>query len=95
LDDERFWRNGRYDRSELERVYTGDDFRAKQRVDIILDALRRYQPDLDGVRGVGFCAGVGHAKYMSRHFNEAGIHSGASGQATYSGENPLGLERSK
>src|SRR5690606_4873796 len=47
--------------------------RAKQRVDLVLDALRRYQPDISEVRGVGFCAGVGHAKYMAEHFKIAGI----------------------
>ncbi len=73
LADERFWRNGRYDKNALESVYTGDDFRAKLRIDIILGALHRYQPELDGVRGVGFCAGVKHAYYMARHFDEAGI----------------------
>lgn len=75
LDEERFWRNGRYDSRELEKVFTGDDFRAKQRLDVILGALERYQPDLDGVRGVGFCAGVHHAEYMARNFNDAGIRS--------------------
>jgi superfamily II DNA or RNA helicase/HKD family nuclease len=75
LDDDRFWKNGRYDQRELENVYTGDDFRAKQRVDLILQAIHKYQPDLDGVRGVGFCAGQEHARYMSRSFNEVGIAS--------------------
>ncbi len=73
LSEERFWRNGRYDINQLEEVFTGDDIRAKQRVDCVLAALDRYQPDITGVRGVGFCAGVRHARYMARHFNEAGI----------------------
>jgi superfamily II DNA or RNA helicase/HKD family nuclease len=73
LDDERFWRNGRYDHRELENVYTGDDFRAKQRIDLILQAIHKYQPDLSGVKCVGFCAGQKHALYMSRCFNEVGI----------------------
>jgi len=75
LSGEQFWRNGRYDSDELEKVFTGDDIRAKQRVDLILQALRRYQPELDGVRGVGFCAGVRHAHYMATHLNQAGIRS--------------------
>jgi superfamily II DNA or RNA helicase len=73
LDDERFWRNGRYDQRELENVYTGDDFRAKQRVDLIIQAIHKYQPDLSAVKGVGFCAGQEHARYMSRCFNDVGI----------------------
>ncbi|NCC61587.1 MAG: DUF3427 domain-containing protein [Verrucomicrobiae bacterium] len=75
LDDDRFWRNGKYDQKALETVYTGDDIRAKQRVDVILQSLQRYQPDLDGVKAVGFCAGQHHAHFMARHFNEIGIRS--------------------
>jgi superfamily II DNA or RNA helicase/HKD family nuclease len=75
LSEEQFWRNGRYDSAALESVFTGDDFRASQRIDLILDALSRYQPELEGVRGIGFCAGVKHADYMARHFCEAGIAS--------------------
>jgi superfamily II DNA or RNA helicase len=73
LSSNAFWRNGRYASSELERVFTADDFRARQRVDLILSALRRYQPVLDDVRGVGFCAGVQHAKYMAEKFRTAGV----------------------
>jgi superfamily II DNA or RNA helicase/HKD family nuclease len=73
LSAERFWRNGRYASEELENVFTGDDVRARQRVDLVLRALRRYQPELDAVRAVGFCAGVRHARYMSRYFVEAGL----------------------
>jgi superfamily II DNA or RNA helicase len=75
LSGEEFWRNGRYASDELERVFTGDDFRAKQRVDLILKALQRYQPELNEVRGVGFCAGVRHANYMADHFRKAGINA--------------------
>ena len=73
LSGEAFWRNGRYASDALETVFTGDDIRARQRVDLILQALNRYQPELEGVRGVGFCAGVKHAHYMADHFNRAGI----------------------
>ncbi|MEQ9464386.1 MAG: DUF3427 domain-containing protein [Haliea sp.] len=75
LSEERFWSNGRYDSRELEAVYTGDDFRARQRVDLILNALSNYQPDLSETKGVGFCAGVSHAKYMAKCFQAAGIPS--------------------
>jgi superfamily II DNA or RNA helicase/HKD family nuclease len=73
LSGEQFWRNGRYASDALEQVFTGDDIRAKQRVDLILGALQRYLPELDGIRGVGFCAGVKHARFMTDHFNRAGI----------------------
>ncbi|HEY9034560.1 MAG TPA: DEAD/DEAH box helicase family protein, partial [Pseudomonadales bacterium] len=73
LSGEQFWRNGRYATDALENVFTGDDIRAKQRVDLILQALHRYQPLLDDVKGVGFCASVKHAHYMAEHFVNAGI----------------------
>ncbi len=73
LSGDQFWRNGRYASDALESVFTGDDIRAKQRVDLVLEALKRYQPELDEVRGVGFCAGVRHAHYMADHFKQANI----------------------
>ena len=75
LSGEKFWRNGRYAGDELERVFTGDDIRAKQRVDLILQALNRYQPEIGSIKGVGFCAGVKHALYMADHFNRSDIRS--------------------
>ena len=75
LSDERFWRNGQYDVNALTEAYTGDDIRARQRLDAIIAALCRYQPDLSGTRGVGFCASVAHAQYMAAAFNQAGFHA--------------------
>lgn len=72
LSDDTLWRNGRYDARQLEHLLTGDDFRAKQRVDTVLQALERYQPDLQDIRAVGFCAGVRHAEYMAECFNRLG-----------------------
>lgn len=73
LSDDSLWRNGRYDVGQLENLLTGDDFRARQRVDTVLQALRRYQPDFSDVRAIGFCVGVRHARYMAKQFNEAGL----------------------
>ena len=77
LSADSFWRNGKYAQDALERVLTGDDIRAKQRVDLVLQALKRYQPDTEEIRGVGFCAGVKHAHYMADHFRRAGISAEA------------------
>ncbi len=71
LTDERFWRNGQYDITALTEAYTGDDIRARQRLDVILASLLRYQPDLSRTRAVGFCASVAHARYMAAAFNQA------------------------
>lgn len=70
LSDVRFVR-GRYDAGALERIYTGDDARAG----LIADAVERYVADLGKVRGLGFCAGINHAIYMSEAFNRCGIPS--------------------
>ncbi|MDI5921321.1 DUF3427 domain-containing protein [Halomonas sp. LR5S13] len=72
LSDDSLWRNGRYDARQIENLLTGDDFRARQRVDTVRQALERYQPDLTGVRAVGFCVGVRHAEYMAECFNRLG-----------------------
>jgi hypothetical protein len=75
LADDSFWRNGQYDITALTNAYTGDDIRARQRLDAILAGLRRYQPNLTGTRAVGFCASVAHARYMAAAFNQAGYHA--------------------
>jgi superfamily II DNA or RNA helicase len=71
--DESFWRNGKYDSTQLENVYTGDDRRATDRLNAIFEALARYQPDVASTRAIGFCAGVRHAEFMARKFQEAGL----------------------
>lgn len=75
LVDERFWRNGQYDVAALTSAYTGDDIRARQRLDVILASLRRYQPDLSRTRAVGFCASVAHAEFMAEAFNQVGLQA--------------------
>ena len=75
LADERFWKAGHYDITALTEAYTGDDIRARQRLDVILTSLRRYQPDLSQVRAVGFCVSVAHARFMAAAFNTQGLHA--------------------
>ncbi len=66
---------GKYDVGELENVYTGAHGLALQRLDVIHNALLRLEPDLERVRGLGFCVSVRHAEYMAEKFNERGIVS--------------------
>jgi superfamily II DNA or RNA helicase/HKD family nuclease len=75
--DERFWRNGKYDVQALENVYTGADVLAKQRVETVITALTRFEPNLSNVRGIGFCAGVAHARFMAEQFSRRGIPAAA------------------
>ncbi len=73
--DDKFWSNGRYDAQALEKVYTGAHVLAKQRVESVISALMRYEPNLSRIRGIGFCVTVSHAEFMANEFNERGIPS--------------------
>jgi superfamily II DNA or RNA helicase/HKD family nuclease len=75
LAGEQFWRGGKYDIAELEKVYTGAHALAHQRLDVVLSSLLRFEPDLERVRGIGFCVSVRHAEFMAKEFNERGIVS--------------------
>ena len=77
LTADAFWKAGKYDVSELENVYTGAHGLALQRLDVIHSSLLQFEPDLDRVRGLGFCVSVRHAEYMAEKFNERGIVSAA------------------
>ena len=68
VSEDHFWKNGQYDVNALTEVYTGDHFRAQERLDLILQSLRRYQPDLSSTRAVGFCASIRHARFMAKNF---------------------------
>jgi superfamily II DNA or RNA helicase len=76
LANDRFWRNGKYDVAELDNVYTGTHVLALQRLDAIEAALLRYEPDLNRVRGIGFCVSVEHARFMAEKFSERNFPSG-------------------
>ncbi|WP_028325884.1 DUF3427 domain-containing protein [Desulfatirhabdium butyrativorans] len=77
-DDDRFWRNGNYNKVELENVYTLDQGHALRRLDAILAALERYQPDYrTSAKGIGFCVTINHAIYMAQKFSDRGIPSAA------------------
>jgi superfamily II DNA or RNA helicase len=73
INADRFWKNGRYDDRELEKVYTGAHALAKQRLGVIFDALLRYEPDLTILKGVGFCVSIQHATFMAEMFSQRGI----------------------
>lgn len=57
------WRAGRYEVSDLERVYTADDVRAKA----MLRAIRRRIRDPRSMRALGFCVSIKHAEYMAEY----------------------------
>lgn len=65
------WQRGGYRVDELDRIYTGNDVRARliyEKVhEVLLNPLR--------ARGLGFCVSVAHAEYMARFFNDHGLPS--------------------
>jgi len=77
INQDQFWRNGKYDATALENVYVLDPARARQRVDAILAALDRYEPDIDSLKGIGFCVTIKHAVFMAEMFSKRGIPSAA------------------
>lgn len=77
LNQDQFWRNGKYNESALENVYTGAHMLAQKRLDAIVTALQVYEPDLTAVKGVGFCVTIKHATFMAEMFSKRGIPSAA------------------
>jgi len=77
LDHDRFWRQGKYNVNELEKVYTGSHIQARQRLETILSNLYRYEPNPKVIKGVGFCVSIKHAQYMAEMFNQRGIAAAA------------------
>ena len=65
------WTRGRYDEGELDRLFTGNDARAR----VVLTNVRDKIADVASMRALGFCVSIAHAEYMTRVFNEAGIPS--------------------
>ena len=66
------WRHGRYDPTALDALYTGHHARAHQ----VVEAVRHHIYDsVGGMRALGFCAGVQHARFMAQAFCTAGIPS--------------------
>ena len=77
ISGDQFWRSGKYDASALENVYVLDPARARQRVEAIITALHRYEPEVASLKGIGFCVTIRHAEYMAEQFSQRGIPSAA------------------
>ena len=64
------WRRGRgYDPQELSALVTGDHVLARR---IIASTLQTV-PNTDGMRALGFCVSVAHARFMAEQFNAANL----------------------
>lgn len=65
------WRNGQYDIAGLDAVFTGNEARAR----LVLKALRDKVGDLSGMKALGFCASVDHARFMAAYCQRANINA--------------------
>lgn len=84
------WRRGRgYDVEKLSNLLVANDAWAKQ----VVEQVRRHVDDAGGMRALGFCVSVDHARYMARVFNEAGIPSVAIWADTKKVERDAALEQ--
>jgi hypothetical protein len=68
------WTNGGYDANSLQALYM-DGKDALKRVDKIIKSIQTYLPDIENLKAIAFCAGVRHAEFMAKCFNEVGIAS--------------------
>lgn len=85
------WRRGGYDQAALSKLYTGNDARVAK----VIRALTDLVHDPLGMRALGFCVSVEHARYMARSFNAAGIPAEAVSGGTPDAERAAALRRLK
>jgi superfamily II DNA or RNA helicase len=67
------WRRGGYVPAELSTLYTGDHLR----VDLILSELEKKVAEPLGMRALGFCVSVEHARFMAERFRTRGFKAEA------------------
>ena len=66
------WKRGRgYDTTALSNLVTANNVWAN----VVLSQLDKYVDDRSGMRALGFCVSVEHARYMAHVFNGAGIQA--------------------
>jgi superfamily II DNA or RNA helicase len=63
------WRRGRYEISELEKIYSEDH----RRVIDIINNCEKYLTDYREVRALGFCVSKKHAEFMSNQYKAKGL----------------------
>lgn len=63
------WNKGRYDATELTKIYT----ESNRRVSDIIGNCETYLTDIRDVRALGFCVSQAHAEFMANSFNVAGL----------------------
>ncbi len=69
------WVRGGYDRKELTNLYVLSGVLAGKRADHVLQQVDKYTADMAQLKALGFCVSVEHARFMAKHFTEAGVPS--------------------
>ena len=73
------WRRGQgYDVAELENILTADHAWAN----LVVAEVRRKVGDPSSMRALGYCVGVGHARFMAQRFTQLGLPSVALSAAS-------------
>ncbi|WP_037577920.1 DUF3427 domain-containing protein [Phaeacidiphilus oryzae] len=83
------WRQGAYDAADLDRLFTGNEARAR----LIVKALHDKVSQPQQMRALGFCTSVGHARFMAAYFQRANINAVALDGTTPSRERKQALEQ--
>ena len=78
------WQRGGYRVEDLDRVYTGNDVRAR----LILEKVNEILLNPLCARGLGFCVSIAHAEFMARYFRDHGLPAVA-----LTGESPEEVRR--
>ena len=82
------WARGRYDQTELARRYVANRDRAAK----VIAATRDKVADVRGMRALGFCVSIDHARFMAAQFAESGIPAVAVSAGTAADERRTALE---
>lgn len=67
------WQRGGYRIEDLDRIYTGNDVRAR----LVLDKVHEFVLNPRQARGLGFCVSKAHAEFMALFFQQHEIPSTA------------------
>ncbi|MEZ6113697.1 MAG: DUF3427 domain-containing protein [Pirellulaceae bacterium] len=67
------WQRGGYRTEDLDRLYTGNDARAR----LVLSKVQDLLTDHRQARGLGFCASKAHAAFMATYFTRHGVPAAA------------------
>lgn len=85
------WERGSYDAGALDNLFTGNDARAR----LVVKAVRDKITDPGGMRALGFCVSVDHARFMADFFRRAGLNAKALFGTTPSDERRRALDELK